>query len=428
MPTGRSDAYRGRMGCGIAPCDDDPARRRREAWWRHALVDSARVSALAGFQLVGTWVAAHHQLSARPLGFGGTALLIAGPLSLPLRPRAPWFTLGVTLVAAFAYFSIGFPRGPIFASVVVALLGIFRERRAQDRRRRDNERLRLARELHDVLAHSTAVVSVQAGVALHLMDTHPEQVRRSLEAIRDASADSLRELRAAVDLLRTDTSARAGSAAASGPGLATLNTLLASAGSAGVAVRSVIEGAPRPLRPELDLAAYRIIQESLTNAARHAGPGLVRLHLRYDHDVLVLRIDSHGRAGAMRDRPATDRRPPATGRPAATGPAATDGPAVTISPAALAPTDALSATPAKPSDREDQTGLEDEKERSDRKERTDRHGPEDQEDRERREDREGRGLVGMRERASALGGSVRAGPTLDGGFQVLARLPYGSGG
>jgi signal transduction histidine kinase len=389
------------MGGGIAPAGGARKRARcgsREnggSGWRYAAIDAARVIAVAGLQVLGTWAAAHHQPSARPLGIVGTTLLLLGPVTLPLGRRAPWLTLGVTLVVALTYISIGYPRGPVFASVVVALADIFRERRAQartarrqeDNRRQDNERLRLARELHDVLAHSAAVVSVQAGVALHLIDTHPEQVRRSLEAIREASADSLRELRAAVDLLRTDSSSRT-AALPAGPGLAGLEMLVGSAGSAGVTVRSTIEGMPRQLRPELDLAAYRIIQESLTNAARHAGPGDVDLYVRYSDDVVELRIDSQGRAEAKpRAATATTATPITSTAGAATPTAATAATATAATPTAARAT--AGATNAS--------------------------------------EREGRGLTGMRERAAALGGSVHAAPTADGGFRVLAQLPYGSG-
>jgi signal transduction histidine kinase len=280
-------------------------------------------------------------------------LLLAGPLSLPLRRRAPWLTIGVALAAAITYFAVGYPGGPVFASVIVCLIALYRdrvlqnrERRKQDeQRRRDDERLRIARELHDVLAHSTAVVSVQAGVALHLMDSHPEQVRPALEAIRDASADSLRELRMALALLRADPGEPADAAGGDPatlepqPGLARLDPLLSNAGAAGVTVHRTVHGSARPLHPEVDLAAFRVIQESLTNAIRHAGPGEVRLDLRYEPSELVAQIDSHGRARV---------------------------------PAGAA------------------------------------HGS---------------GLIGMRERVEALGGSVAAGPNGDG-FRVLARLPY----
>jgi signal transduction histidine kinase len=318
--------------------------------WRRVLREGLLVAVVATFQVAGTYAAAQHQPTARSLDVGSTLLLLAGPLSLPLRRRAPWLTIGVALVAVVTYFSVGYPGGPIFASVVVCLIALNRDRLVQTRkareqeqtRRRNDERLRIARELHDVLAHSTAVVSVQAGVALHLMDTHPEQVRPSLEAIRDASAESLRELRMALDLLRADAgdhSAAGSPAREPQPGLSRLDALLASAASAGVTVRLTTEGKPRPLHAEVDLAAFRVVQESLTNAIRHAGPGEVCLVLRYEPGALVVQVDSQGKA----------KVPAAPGR--------------------------------------------------------------------------GNGLVGMRERVGALGGSLQAEPTSDG-FRVLAWLPY----
>ena len=143
--------------------------------------------------------------------------------------------------------------------------------RAQDeaRRRVDEERLRIARELHDVVAHTMATINVQAGVAGHVLKDRPEAAGEALRIIRTASKDGLRELRAILNVLRQADEADPTQPA---PGLGQVDALIASASQAGLATSLRRTGVPRPLPSEVDVAAYRIIQESLTNAIRHAGP------------------------------------------------------------------------------------------------------------------------------------------------------------
>jgi signal transduction histidine kinase len=168
-----------------------------------------------------------------------------------------------------------------------------RSRQEEERRKASEERLRMARELHDVLAHNISMINVQAGVALHLMDERPEQARTALAAIKEASKEALTEMRSVLGVLRQVDEAAPRSPTA---GLARLDDLLVGARAGGLTVRVETDGEPEPLHAGVDLAAFRIVQESLTNAARHAGPGvtaIVRLGYR-DHD-LVIRVEDDGR-------------------------------------------------------------------------------------------------------------------------------------
>nr|WP_296067791.1 sensor histidine kinase [uncultured Actinoplanes sp.] len=142
-----------------------------------------------------------------------------------------------------------------------------RAQEEQERRQASEERLRIARELHDVLGHHLSLINVQAGVGLHLMDNRPEQAREALTAIKTASAEALREVRAVLGVLRTDDEAAPRQPAL---GLAMLDGLTE---DAGLPVSTKVTGDERELPAEVDRAAYRIVQEALTNVRRHAGPG-----------------------------------------------------------------------------------------------------------------------------------------------------------
>ncbi|GIF53329.1 signal transduction histidine kinase [Asanoa ferruginea] len=142
-----------------------------------------------------------------------------------------------------------------------------RAREEQERRQASEERLRIARELHDVLGHHLSLINVQAGVGLHLIDQQPEQAREALTVIKSASAEALREVRSVLAALRP---AEEAAPRAPAPGLSRLGELTS---GAGLAVETVVSGEPRPLPAEVDRAAFRIVQEALTNVRRHAGPG-----------------------------------------------------------------------------------------------------------------------------------------------------------
>ncbi|MDC2955087.1 sensor histidine kinase [Streptomyces gilvifuscus] len=188
-----------------------------------------------------------------------------------------------------------------WVAAVVALAELARARREQwardraeraqaARRRADEERLRIARELHDVLAHSISVINVQAGVGLALLDTDPEQARAALTTIKAASKEALGEVRQVLDTLRTPGDAPRAPA----PGLDRLPELVQQAASAGLTVD--VEGAPPRLAPGTDLAAFRIVQEALTNVVRHSGSRHARVHVGHDSTALRLRIDDDGPA------------------------------------------------------------------------------------------------------------------------------------
>jgi signal transduction histidine kinase len=167
-----------------------------------------------------------------------------------------------------------------------------RTRAEEDRRRAGEERMRIARELHDVLAHNISLINVQAGVALHLMDEQPGQSRGALQAIKQASNDALGELRSVLDVLRQGDEAPPRAPAS---GLAHLDSLVSRAGATGLEVRTRVEGTPRPLPAGADLAAYRIVQESLTNVTRHAGPASAAVLVRYGKDNLTVQVDDNGK-------------------------------------------------------------------------------------------------------------------------------------
>ncbi|MDX3308612.1 sensor histidine kinase [Streptomyces sp. NPDC054884] len=158
------------------------------------------------------------------------------------------------------------------------------------RRRAGEERLRIARELHDVLAHSLSVINVQAGVGLALLDSDPEQARTALGTIKSASKEALGEVRQVLDTLRAPGDAPRAPA----PGLDRLPELVDQAARAGLTVE--VTGRPPRLSPHTDLAAFRIVQEALTNVVRHSGSRHARVRLDASGSTLRLRIDDDGPA------------------------------------------------------------------------------------------------------------------------------------
>jgi signal transduction histidine kinase len=166
----------------------------------------------------------------------------------------------------------------------------------------DAERLRIARELHDVVAFSFATISVQAGVAAHLADERPELAAEALRAIKAISAEASRELGAILGVLRRT------SGAGDPPlhGVAALDALAATTTGAGLPTRVVVSGQARSLPPAVDRAAYRIAQEALTNALRHAGPASAVVTVRYESDRVVVQVLDDGR-GAERSESGPER-------------------------------------------------------------------------------------------------------------------------
>jgi signal transduction histidine kinase len=368
--------------------------------------DLAVVVLVGVVQLALTSLAAHRQPERQALDLVAYLLLAVGPVALFWRWRSPALVLGVVMAASVLYFALGYPYGPAWLALIVAiwtavtsgarraawvtafvglaayfvLAAVFdrgapvasvpavlahlgwllvvlaaaevatasrqrrqaaeRTRAEEARRRAGEERMRIARELHDVLAHNISLINVQAGVALHLMDEQPGQSRSALVAIKQASNDALGELRSVLDVLRQGDEAPPRTPAS---GLAHLERLVAGAEATGLQVRTQVEGTPRPLPAGTDLAAYRIVQESLTNVTRHAGPASATVLIAYGGKDLTVQVDDDGRGPAAGD----------------TGTARGNG----------------------------------------------------------------NGIRGMRERVAALGGELTTGPRPGGGFRVRARLP-----
>jgi signal transduction histidine kinase len=357
-------------------------RSSRSALWLSA-------AAIAVFQVVGSFGAAENQLDRKPIDALAVALVLLGPAALAFRDRWPLAAVAVSAVAADLFIAFGYPYGPVFISLVVAIftavqrgLGrrvwtlagagfagfvvaslvdpspqesellhfilvagwlavvvtvseVVRVRRDQaeaNRRRRISEqRLGLAQELHDVLAHNISLINVQASVALHLLDDQPAQARPALATIKAASHEALQELRTALDLLRHGEDAPRAPA----PRLAELDRLIDGVRASGLDVRVEREGTAEALPASVELAAYRIVQEALTNVTRHAGARSATVRLRFSDGVDV-EVTDDGVGGSA------------------------------------------------PS---------------------------------------GNGIAGMQERAAALGGTLEAGPANGRGFRVVAHLP-----
>ncbi|GLY83565.1 sensor histidine kinase [Actinoallomurus iriomotensis] len=216
---------------------------------------------------------------------------------LPVLPAVvPIAVLGV--VVAFGAYAYGVPELnalglPDAAAVVVLFaygLGAMFANTVTGLRRAGEERRRIARELHDSLTHNITLIKVQAGIALHLARQRGEPVPASLLAIEEASAEAMRELRAALHLLRDPDGEPVGS------GLDRLSGLLDRARSAGVPTAMTVSGERRTLPGEVDRTAYRVVQEALTNVSRHAGDASVLVRVAYRPDRLTVQVDDDGRA------------------------------------------------------------------------------------------------------------------------------------
>ncbi|MFG3590729.1 sensor histidine kinase [Streptomyces sp. NPDC047990] len=163
------------------------------------------------------------------------------------------------------------------------------------------ERLRIARELHDMVAHSIGIIAIQAGAGSRVVRTHPEEAREALCAIEVTSREALSGLRRTVVALRQadpDAGASGRASLAPSPGLADLERLAAATADAGVRVEVRRSGQQRPLPADIDLSAYRIVQEALTNVVRHAGTGGCRVTVDYGDEELSVEIVDDGRGGA----------------------------------------------------------------------------------------------------------------------------------
>jgi signal transduction histidine kinase len=164
-----------------------------------------------------------------------------------------------------------------------------RSREEEARARADAERLRIAREVHDTVAHAIAIINVQSGVTAHVLDKRPERAREALVTIEQTSAQALREMRAILGVLREVDDGRTPH-----PGLDQIDELTAQARDAGLDIKLLASAPPPSLPSTVGSAAYRILQESITNVIRHAGPTRVTVALDYGTDVLNIRVTDEG--------------------------------------------------------------------------------------------------------------------------------------
>ncbi|GAB2463906.1 sensor histidine kinase [Promicromonospora xylanilytica] len=219
----------------------------------------------------------------------------------PLRPALLYAaaTLALLLIHVFTHpAALGMPVGLVPASAIVAVpfsIGVARrtwhearaaERRAAEQRARDDERLRLAHEVHDVVGHGLAAIQMQADIALHLAG--PDDAATALEAISKAANEALTELRTTLAQIRPDTDPAGVSERAPTAGLANLEVLAQRVRSAGVAVDLWVSGTPLPLSDAVDLAAYRVLQESLTNVVKHGSGSAAHVEVTYERDAVRL--------------------------------------------------------------------------------------------------------------------------------------------
>jgi signal transduction histidine kinase len=173
------------------------------------------------------------------------------------------------------------------------------ERRAQARidealRTVTQERMRIARELHDVVAHSMSVIAVQAGVGHHVIGMRPEEAAKALAAIETTSRATLREMRALLGVLREETPEETTDEFLATPGLAGLALLAKRTGRAGLRVELRFTGEPWELPPAMDLAGYRIAQEALTNVVKHAGTDRARVQIVYGRGEVEIEVTDDG--------------------------------------------------------------------------------------------------------------------------------------
>ena len=202
---------------------------------------------------------------------------------------------GPVLIAWVVGDSMRYRRG-YYAALEDRAARLERERDAQAQIAAAAERARIARELHDVVAHNVSVMVVQADGASYALDSDPEKARQALAAIAGTGRQALAEMRRLLGVLRSDDGE---TGLAPQPGIGQLAELLQQTRAAGLAVAFTVEGVPGPLPGGVALAAYRIVQESLTNTRKHGGPSAsARVTLRYCEDVLVLSIADDGRGAA----------------------------------------------------------------------------------------------------------------------------------
>ena len=347
-----------------------PGLLPRGAAARRWATDAAIAVAVIAIEVAGTLASAHWHHGQATAGVGTYLLVAAGGASLIARRRYPVGVLAVTLAVAIwpgvagqahlvwlalivAFFTAvqARQRAAAVASLVIgyvasvwppwligspghasagfavglAILLLFllavaevirarsqrtaaleQSRQEELRRRAGEERMRIARDLHDVVAHNISVINVQANTALHLMDRQPDRARSALTTINEVSGQALVELRSVLGVLRA---VDEGAPRAPAPGLARLGDLADTAAAAGLAVQVEESGQRAPLPADVDLAAYRIVQEALTNSARHSGGTNAIIRIVYGEDTLVVEVDDDGAWRAPGRSPGQPRGP-----------------------------------------------------------------------------------------------------------------------
>ncbi|MER5334131.1 sensor histidine kinase [Micromonospora sp. NPDC002717] len=253
----------------------------------------------------------------------GIAVLAVGWLvaAADIEPRAAigwvFFRIGASVMSAALGESVR-SRRVIAAEAQVRAELAERTREEEARARVDAERLRIAREVHDTVAHAIAIINVQSGVTAHVLDKRPEVAREALQTIEQTSSRALREMRTILGVLRDDNNGRVPY-----PGLEQVDELTAKARDAGLDIKLEQSLPATPLPSAVGIAVYRILQESITNVIRHVGPTRVTVALHQGNDVLEIRVTDEGRCAAPGDAP-TDPQPPARHRPS-TGSSARPG-------------------------------------------------------------------------------------------------------
>jgi signal transduction histidine kinase len=270
------------------------------AMFLYSVLGYVRSFAAFGFLLALFTVAAYEERSTSvPIGVaaGSLVLLILGFSPEPVEPDAVVATLLLVGSCWFIGDSARIRRGEV-AQLEDRAARLEREREVLTREAVDAERRVIARELHDVIAHDVSVIVTQAAAAQKVADRHPDDAIRGLGAIERAGREAFLEMRRLMALLRP-----AGSTPpplAPQPGLGDLASLVGQVRQAGLPLELRIEGAERPLSPGLDLCAYRIVQEAITNVMKHAGHARVSVLVRSLPQELELRIDDDGSGGSRR--------------------------------------------------------------------------------------------------------------------------------
>jgi len=303
-------------------------------WWPGVLLTGVACAALLGRRgrprttVVLTGLCA---LAVAALGYIPTVLLL-GPLMVALyslatgTTRRTAYTFSFTAIAALA--TTGLLAGPGDVSVVLKLIGpaawlllptalgnarrlyvayleavqaraehAERTREEEARRRVTEERMRIARDLHDVVAHHLVLANLQASTVARLLRTQLDEAARISTDLSESTSVALSELKATVGLLRSaDTADSTDNAPGPAPGLARLPDLVDSFRSAGLTVTVITEGDPGPLGARTDLTAYRILQEALTNVTKHAGTHAAEVRIAYTGDRLRVTITNGGAA------------------------------------------------------------------------------------------------------------------------------------